>query len=371
MKKFIITILLLASATAHAVDLIPIQRVSFFSRVLSKIQECTWRIPCYWEKKLGVSLTAITGATLVSDLDTVLTTNFDALNDGKIENSTTSVAAITTLSNLVTVGTLTSGSLGSGFTAVVSAIGGTGSTTLSSNQVLLGNGTGNITVVNGWGTSGQFLTSGGGVAAPTWTTSAIDEAGNYTWTGTHIFSTASTVNATTTNLFSVFASSTRAIIGSLGIGVSTTTASSSEIGGDVYIRGSLSVGGNISGIKGIYSAVSIENRSTDVFAAWSATSSASANLQIPIPVTGKIKNLYAKINAPNGGASGESVSVYINGAVSSSTPFCKFTNGNGVKTCSDLSTSANVSAGDYINFLFDTGDSSSETAWFSATVQYQ
>ena len=240
LKKFVITILLLVSTAAYAVDIIPIHRQNFFSRTVSKIKECKWKIPCYWEKKLGVSLTAITGATLISDLDTVLTTNFDALNDGKIENSTTSVAAITTLSNLVSVGTLTSGSLGSGFTAVVVARGGTGSTTLSSNQVLLGNGTGNITVVNGWGTSGQFLTSGGGVAAPTWTTSAIDEAGNYTWTGNHIFNRSTTTNATTTSLqVSGLASTSQAIIGALGVGVATTSQRNAEIAGNLLVGGTL------------------------------------------------------------------------------------------------------------------------------------
>src|SRR3990167_884586 len=133
-------------------------------------------------QKLGVSITTIAGGDTISSYRAVINTNFSNLNSGKIENSTTSVAAITTLANLVTVGTLTSGSLGSGFTTVVVARGGTGSTTLSANQVLLGNGTGNIGTVVGWGTSGQFLQSNGGVLAPTWATSAIDQGAAYTWT---------------------------------------------------------------------------------------------------------------------------------------------------------------------------------------------
>ena len=144
--------------------------------------------------RFGATITNIAGTDTLSSSRTTINDNFTNLNNGKIENSTTSVAAITTLSNLVTVGTLTSGSLGSGFTAVVVARGGTGSTTLSSNQVLLGNGTGNIGTVSGWGSSGQFLTSGGGVAAPTWTTSAVSLSDNYTWTGTHTFNTATTTH---------------------------------------------------------------------------------------------------------------------------------------------------------------------------------
>jgi len=102
------------------------------------------------------------------------------------------VGNITTLSNLVTVGTLTSGSLGSGFTTVVVGRGGTGSTTLSQYNVLLGSTTNAIGIVRGRGTSGQFLTSQGDSEPPQWTTSAVDQALTYSWTGAHTFSTATT-----------------------------------------------------------------------------------------------------------------------------------------------------------------------------------
>ena len=131
------------------------------------------------------AFTEITTATNLADFPTTYNANLTKT----IEVGTTSVASITTLagltsaSALATVGTLTSGSLGSGFTAVVVARGGTGSTTLSSNQVLLGNGTGNVSVVAGLGSSGQFLTSGGAGTPPTWTTSAVDQALDYNFTG--------------------------------------------------------------------------------------------------------------------------------------------------------------------------------------------
>lgn len=139
------------------------------------------------EPRVGATITTILGTDTLSASRTVINDNFTALNNGKIENASSSIAAITTLSNLVTVGTLTSGSLGSGFTTVAVARGGTGSTTLSSNQVLLGNGTGNIGVVSGFGSSGQFLTSNGSGAAPTWQTSSVNQADNYQWTGNHNF----------------------------------------------------------------------------------------------------------------------------------------------------------------------------------------
>lgn len=63
--------------------------------------------------------------------------------------------------------------------------GGTSSTTLSQYQVLLGNGTSGITTLNGFGTNGQFLTSGGTNVLPTWTSAAINQSLGYVWTGAH------------------------------------------------------------------------------------------------------------------------------------------------------------------------------------------
>jgi len=188
-------------------------------------------------QKLGSSITTIAGGDTISSSRAVINTNFSNLNDGKIENSTTSVAAITTLSNLVTVGTLTSGSLGSGFTTVVGARGGTGSTTLSTNQVLLGNGTGNIGVVEGWGTSGQGLLSNGGVLAPTWQAITTDQTANYIWSGTHTFNNravfSSSINATGTTLIQQLnASSTAAnpiVLNGVSLSTPPTQGASSTV----------------------------------------------------------------------------------------------------------------------------------------------
>lgn len=140
------------------------------------------------EQSFGTTITTINGSDTLSGSRTTINDNFSALNNGKIENATTSVASITTLpglttaGSLVTVGALTSGSLASGFTAVTVPLGGTGSTTLSSGQVLLGNGASAVTTP-GWGTSGQVLTSGGGGVAASWTSTSVDQTIAYNFTG--------------------------------------------------------------------------------------------------------------------------------------------------------------------------------------------
>ena len=201
-------------------------------------------------EQLGSTITTIQSTDRISDSRATINTNFTNLNDGKIEVSSSSIAAITTLSNLVTVGALSSGSLASGFTTVTVPLGGTGSTTLSSNQLLLGNGTGIVKTVVGWGSSGQFLQSNGGVSAPTWEISAIDQAATYNWTGIHDFAKATTTNATTTSLqVSGLASTSQMIVGALGVGVSTTTQRNVQIAGAVQITGSTTVAGGLN-IKG-------------------------------------------------------------------------------------------------------------------------
>lgn len=105
--------------------------------------------------------------------------------------STTSVDSITTLSNLATVGTITSGTWQG--TAIDVARQGTGTTSPTSNQVILGDGANGFKVVDGFGTSGQFLTSNGDASAPSWQSSTVNEADNYEWTGLHTFNATTSV----------------------------------------------------------------------------------------------------------------------------------------------------------------------------------
>lgn len=146
---------------------------------LSLLDKINFKKPTF-----GTTITTINGSDTLSASRTVLNNNFTALNNGKIEVGSTSINAITTLSNLATVGTITSGTWTGSVIDVARQ--GTGSTSPTSNQVMLGNGASGFKVI-GFGSSGQFLTSGGDATAPSWTTAAIDQTANYNWTGTHLF----------------------------------------------------------------------------------------------------------------------------------------------------------------------------------------
>ena len=158
---------------------------------------------------LGSAVTTILGTDKMSASRSVINTNFASLNSGKMEVSTTTLPLITTLSALDTVGALKSGSLTTGFTVINVAQGGTGASTLLSNQVLLGNGTSAINKVSGFGTAGQFLTSNGNGVAPSWQTSAIDTGIKYTWTDEHTFTASSSMlSLNLTDLWAVTATTT-------------------------------------------------------------------------------------------------------------------------------------------------------------------
>lgn len=137
---------------------------------------------------LGSTLTAISGTQTVKSLPASLNASFNALNADKMEltawYATTSAPQLTVLGNLSTVGTITNGSWNA--TVIPVNKGGTGSTTLTTNALMLGNGSNGLQSLT-YGISGQFLTSGGAGALPTWTTASIDTSANYSWTGGHTF----------------------------------------------------------------------------------------------------------------------------------------------------------------------------------------
>ena len=163
---------------------------------------------------LGATITTINSTDTLRDSRSVINTNFTNLNSDKIETSTTTMSLLTSVPNLATVGTITSGTWNG--TGIDVARQGTGTTTLCSNNVILGNAGSGFKCTNGHGTSGQFLQSGGAGVAPTWASSAVDQDADYTWTGEHSFTSATTTvadittltvtNATTTKLFTSIAS---------------------------------------------------------------------------------------------------------------------------------------------------------------------
>jgi hypothetical protein len=148
------------------------------------------------DKLFGATITTIQGTDKIKDSRAIINTNFANLNTDKLEISdflaTTSLPQITTLSNLVTVGNITSGTWTS--TDIGVAYGGTGASTLTASEVLLGNGTSAIQTVSA-GSNDQILTLVGGV--PTWQSGSIDESLDYDWTGANTFTGDVTMASTT------------------------------------------------------------------------------------------------------------------------------------------------------------------------------
>ena len=111
------------------------------------------------------STVAGNGLTLTSGvIAAVGTANRITVSADAIDISTSYVGQ----SSITTVGALTSGSLGAGFTAVGVAQGGTGAVTLLTRGILFGNGTGAVGAVTASLTDGSFLRQ--------------DAAGNAYWT---------------------------------------------------------------------------------------------------------------------------------------------------------------------------------------------
>ena len=172
---------------------------------------------------LGSSITTIQGSDTLKASRTVINDNFTALNEGKIEISTTTLPNITDLENLETVGTITSGIWNA--TPIDPLYGGTGTTTPTSNQVLLGDGSSGIKVVNGFGSSGQVLESQGDGLPPIWQSGTVDESLAYDWTGEHSWSATTTFNGAVVGVSNFW--------GNGNDGASTTVANMS-LDRDVY-----------------------------------------------------------------------------------------------------------------------------------------
>lgn len=136
----------------------------------------------------GSTITTIQGTDTISGSRTTINTNFSNLNTDKIEATQTTLSSLTSAAALATVGTITSGSWTA--TPVGVAYGGTGTTSPTASLVTLGNGSSGFKTVNGFGTSGQFLTSNGAGVVPSWQSASVDLTLSYTWTGTHAFNSA-------------------------------------------------------------------------------------------------------------------------------------------------------------------------------------
>jgi len=119
----------------------------------------------------------------LSDLQSSFPALYNANLAKTIEVGTTSVASITTLPNLASFGTITSGTWNG--TAIGVSYQGTGTTSPTLNQIILGNGSSGFKVVTGFGISGQVLTSAGAGSAPAWTSITTDQTASFNFTGAY------------------------------------------------------------------------------------------------------------------------------------------------------------------------------------------
>lgn len=151
-------------------------------------------------------------------------TNFPTLNQNTTGNATTATLAnnisatsnttLNSLENLTSVGTISTG-VWSATTISVNK-GGTGSTSLLSNSVLLGNGTNPVQVVSP-GTSGNVLTSNG----TTWTSVPLTEV-----TAGNLSGTTLAANVINTSITSVGVLTNTTVNGKMTVGNSSESSSS-------------------------------------------------------------------------------------------------------------------------------------------------
>jgi len=207
--------------------------------------------------KLGATLTAITGSTRVSDLDTILTTNFGAINSEILGTITPARFTATSTTATSTI------QWGLEIYARHLAVGLSATTTIRGNATSSFSGgistTATLDVQSTSATStfaNGISLARGCILAPTGNClSALDLAVSNVWTSASTtfvngisLANATTSNSTTTTLqISSHASSSIATIGALGVGVSTTTQRNAQIAGDLQVSGAVSITGTCTG----------------------------------------------------------------------------------------------------------------------------
>src|SRR3990167_1541421 len=175
-----------SAATIH-----PLPEPGFFANLKTRFEICKFNIKCYFTTQLGSTITTINATDTIRNSRSVINDNFANLNGDKMEKSTTTLYqvtaanSITSASSLATVGTITSGTWTGSVIDVARQ--GSGTTSPSQYRVILGNASQGFTIASGTGSSGQFLTSNGATAYPSWQTSSVNQGDNYSWTGTHNF----------------------------------------------------------------------------------------------------------------------------------------------------------------------------------------
>src|SRR3990167_8125952 len=129
------------------------------------------------DTKLG-AFTTLNSTDRLTDFVTTYNNNLNK----SLEVGTTTVQSITSLPNLATIGTITSGTWNA--TAISVSKGGTGTTSPSPYLVLLGDGQYGITHASTTGTAGQVFVSNGAGVYHSWQSGTVDQTLSYNLTGT-------------------------------------------------------------------------------------------------------------------------------------------------------------------------------------------
>ena len=225
LKTSLILILLFTAQTAFAFEPLNVEdwqeEIASFRApepsTLTRIRTCLLNFPCY-QKKLG-AFTTISTATGISGFPTIYNLNLTQT----VEVGTSSVASITTLQNLVSIGTLTTGTWNAGI--IQGNYGGTGTSSPAKYKVIIGYGSSGFATASGTGSSGQLFTSNGEGSFPTWQDSSLNLALGYQWTGVHSFQGGFTASS------SNYLSASTTITGTSTLGVLRATSSVFQIGG--------------------------------------------------------------------------------------------------------------------------------------------
>ena len=173
-----------------------------------------WNVSKYFPQ-YGTAFSQLTSADQLSAFPTTYNANLALTANISAANSFTALNQFTNASSSLSScygpcyfgGSATSSFARTGALTLITplgiASGGTASTTLSANQVLVGNGTSQLKTVDGWGTSGQFLQSNGTGAQPTWASASVNLNDNYVWAGTHTFNNTVDIEGSATYPFTV------------------------------------------------------------------------------------------------------------------------------------------------------------------------
>jgi len=150
---------------------------------------------------VGSTITTILGSDTLKASRTIINDNFTALNDTKIENSTTTLPLITTLAGLTTAGLLnTIGTIVSGIWhgSIIDVLyGGTGWSNITSGALLYGNGANKLATTTVCADN-EVIKYNGGI--PICSSVTTDTSLNYNWSGYHTFANAGFTTATGTTL---------------------------------------------------------------------------------------------------------------------------------------------------------------------------